>query len=95
MTMEERNVIFEASDILKTLGGNNGFANIQPKLKATLRSYATKLDKIARDDIQAELEQKGAAAIAPGVTMTKPPFGVKSRDELDLTVDSGWQEQTK
>ena len=90
MTMEERNTILEAADILKALGGNNGFANIQPKLKATLRSYAGKLDKIARDDIQAEFERKGAAAIAPGATMTKPPFAIKSRDDLDLTVDSGW-----
>ena len=95
MTTEERNVIFEAADILKTLGGNNGFANLQPKLKAMLRSYAGKLDKIARDDIQTEFEQKGAATIAPGVLMTKPPSAIKSRDELDLTVDSGWQEQTK
>ena len=88
MTMEERNVIFEASDILKTLGGNNGFANIQPKLKATLRSYATKLDKIARDDIQAEFDKKGTAAIAPGVTLAQAPPAVKSRDDLDLAVDS-------
>lgn len=95
MTMEERNTILETADILKALGGNNGFANIQPKLKSTLKKYAANLETIVHNDIQAEYEATDRVQIAPGVTMTKPPFAIKSRDDLDLTVDSGWMMDTQ
>lgn len=75
MTLEDRNTILEAADILKTLGGNNGFANLQPKLKTMLKSYGGKLQNIVERDI---LEADGE--IAPGVKIQQ----VKSRQDLEL-----------
>jgi hypothetical protein len=52
MTIEERNVIYETVDILRAIGGNNGFSNLQPKIKKMLLGYATKLNEIADKDIK-------------------------------------------
>lgn len=54
MTVEDRNVVYEAIDILRALGGNNGFSNLQPKMKHLLLSYANKLKAIVEKDIKTE-----------------------------------------
>lgn len=54
MVVEDRNTILETVDILRALGGNNGFTNLQPRFKKTLLSYAGKLNKIVEKDIQFE-----------------------------------------
>ena len=87
MTMEERNTILEAADILKALGGNNGFTNLKPKLKNILKNYAVDLEKIVRNDIQAEFEATGKAQIAPGVTYTQ----AHSREDIEML---GMQEES-
>lgn len=51
MTVEERNTVLETVDILRALGGNNGFSNLQPKMKKLLLGYAHKLDDIVKHDI--------------------------------------------
>lgn len=51
MTVEERNTILEAVDILRTLGGNNGFSNLQPKLKRMLLQKANALNDVVVRDI--------------------------------------------
>lgn len=50
MTVQERTTILEAADILKALGGNNGFGNLQPKIKSMLRGYANQLIEIVKND---------------------------------------------
>ena len=50
MTVDERTTILEVADILQALGGNNGFGNLQPKVKAMLRCYAVDLKRIVKDD---------------------------------------------
>lgn len=68
MTVEERNTILESADILQALGGNNGFSNLQPKLKKMLLVQAVALKKIvekdiranSQDPIQAEMSKKYA-----------------------------------
>lgn len=52
MTVEDRNTIYEAVDILRALGGNNGFSNLQPKMKKMLLGYANKLKEIVDKDVQ-------------------------------------------
>lgn len=52
MTVEERDTVLETVDILRTLGGNNGFSNLQPKLKKMLRDQANKLKEIVDNDIK-------------------------------------------
>ena len=52
MTVEDRNIVLETVDILRALGGNNGFTNLQPRFKKTLLGYASKLNKIVEKDIQ-------------------------------------------
>ena len=52
MTVEDRNAIYEAVDILRALGGNNGFSNLLPKMKKMLLGYANKLKEIVDKDVQ-------------------------------------------
>lgn len=52
MTLEDRNKILEAVDILRALGGNNGFSNLQPKFKRTLLKYANDLKEIVEKDVK-------------------------------------------
>ena len=51
MKMEDRNLILEVSEVLKLLGGNNGYANVQPKIKQRLIEYSKKLEKLVKNDI--------------------------------------------
>lgn len=53
MKVDDRNTILETVDILRALGGNNGFSNLQPKTKRTLLQYANKLDDLVKRDIKA------------------------------------------
>lgn len=46
MTPEDRNTIAETVDILRALGGNNGFSNLRPKMKKLLLTQANKLNGI-------------------------------------------------
>lgn len=52
MKSEDRNTLLETVDILRMIGGNNGFSNLQPKVKKMLLSYASKLDNIVKNDVQ-------------------------------------------
>ena len=52
MTINERNTIYETTDILRALGGNNGFSNLQPRIKKMLLVYANRLKDIADRDAQ-------------------------------------------
>ena len=52
MTVEDRNTIYEAVDVLRALGGNNGFSNLQPKMKKMLLGYANKLKEIVDKDVK-------------------------------------------
>lgn len=52
MKTEDRNTLIETVDILRALGGNNGFSNLQPKWKKLLLGYAKKIDDIVKNDIQ-------------------------------------------
>lgn len=52
LTVDERNCILETVDILRTLGGNNGFSNLQPKVKRMLLGYANNLKAIVERDIR-------------------------------------------
>lgn len=52
MTVSERSTALEIVDILRALGGNNGFSNLQPKIKRTLLNYANDLKKIVDNDIR-------------------------------------------
>lgn len=54
MTREEQDTIFEVIDILRALGGSNGFSNLQPKIKHSLLKYASKLKDIVEKDIRIE-----------------------------------------
>ena len=54
MTQNERTTIYESVDILRALGGNNGFSNLQPKMKRILLDYANKLNDIADRDVKKE-----------------------------------------
>ena len=51
MTVDDRNDILETVEILRALGGQNGFSNLQPKLKKMLLGYAHKLNGIVERDI--------------------------------------------
>ena len=51
MKVDDRNKILEVADVLRALGGNNGFANLQPKIKHMLIGYANDLKKIVEDDV--------------------------------------------
>lgn len=55
MTVDERNKILETVDILRALGGNNGFSNLQPKVKRMLLQYSNDLKKIVEDDVEANV----------------------------------------
>jgi hypothetical protein len=52
VTINERNTIYETTDILRALGGNNGFSNLQPRIKKMLLVYANRLKDIADRDAQ-------------------------------------------
>lgn len=52
MTVDERNQVLEAAEILQTLGGNNGFTNLRPELKKLLRTHGKKLKTIVENDIR-------------------------------------------
>lgn len=52
LTVDERNCILETVDILRTLGGSNGFTNLQPKVKRMLLGYANNLKAIVERDIR-------------------------------------------
>lgn len=52
MTLDERNEILETSDLLKALGGQNGFSNLQPKIKHLLLRRAHALQEIVERDIK-------------------------------------------
>ena len=52
MTVDERNKILEAVDILRALGGQNGFSNLQPKIKRLLLNYANDLKDIVENDVK-------------------------------------------
>ena len=52
MTIDERTKILEVVDILRALGGNNGFSNLQPKIKHMLLGYSNDLKAIVEDDIR-------------------------------------------
>lgn len=52
MTVQERDQILEAVDLLRAIGGNNGFSNLQPKLKRILLKKASELKQIVDDDIR-------------------------------------------
>lgn len=51
MTVDDRNKILETVDILRAIGGNNGFSNLQPKVKKMLLGYANELNDIVKRDI--------------------------------------------
>ena len=51
MTIDDRNKILETVDILRAIGGNNGFSNLQPKVKRMLLGYANDLNDIVKRDI--------------------------------------------
>lgn len=55
MTIEERNKILETVDILRALGGNNGFSNLQSKVKRMLLGYANDLKDIVERDVKATI----------------------------------------
>lgn len=55
MTIEERNKILETVDILRALGGSNGFSNLQPKIKRMLLGYANELKDIVERDVKATI----------------------------------------
>lgn len=57
MKVEQRNTILEVVDILRALSGNNGFGNLQPKVKHLLGKYAVDLKKIVEDDISTSGEE--------------------------------------
>ena len=52
MKVEERDIILETVDTLRLLGGNNGFSNLQPKIKKLLLSRANELKAIVENDIR-------------------------------------------
>lgn len=52
MTMEDRDLLLETVDILRALGGNNGFSNLQPKIKHLLLKYANGIDTIVKNDVK-------------------------------------------
>lgn len=52
MTTDERNLVLETVDILRTLGGQNGFTNLQPKLKRMLLQRANALNAMVEKDIR-------------------------------------------
>jgi len=54
MKLDDRNLMLEIVDVLRALGGNNGFANLQPKTKHLLLRYASKLDDFVKRDIKAQ-----------------------------------------
>jgi hypothetical protein len=54
MTIDNRNTILETVDILRALGGQNGFSNLQPKMKKLLLQKANALKKIVEDDIRGQ-----------------------------------------
>ena len=51
VTVDDRNKILETVDILRAIGGNNGFSNLQPKVKKMLLGYANELSDIVKRDI--------------------------------------------
>ncbi|WP_458459256.1 hypothetical protein [Pseudobutyrivibrio sp.] len=51
MTVDDRNTVTEISEMLKILGGQNGFCNLQPKLKKMLLEQSKKLKDIVDRDI--------------------------------------------
>ena len=51
MTIQERNEILETVDILRALGGQNGFSNLQPKIKRLLLEHANQLKRIVENDV--------------------------------------------
>ncbi len=51
MKVDDRNKLLEVADVLCALGGNNGFSNLQPKIKRMLLGYANDLKKIVDDDV--------------------------------------------
>lgn len=54
MKTEDRNLLLEVSEVLKLLGGNNGYANIQPKIKKRLVEYSKKVEELVKNDIHGD-----------------------------------------
>ncbi len=52
MTVNDRNTILEAVDLLKLLGGNNGFCNLRPERKKIVLKMAKNLKDIVERDIK-------------------------------------------
>lgn len=78
MTLDDRNALVEAADILQYLGGNNGVTNLRPKIKHQLIRSAAKLKKVVENDISASkaAEAREQEKASPGIPA--------SRDELEL-----------
>lgn len=51
MNTAERNTVGETIDILHKLGGNNGFSNLQPKIRRELLRLANELQAMLDKDI--------------------------------------------
>jgi hypothetical protein len=52
MTVNDRNTILEAVDLLQVLGGNNGFCNLRPERKKIVLKTAKNLKDIVERDIK-------------------------------------------
>lgn len=52
MNNEDRNTILETVDILRLIGGNNGFSNLRPNIKRQLLNHANRLKGIVDRDTQ-------------------------------------------
>ena len=52
MTIEDRSTILEVVDLLRTIGGQNGFCNLRPQLKKLLLRKANDLNKIVEREIK-------------------------------------------
>ena len=59
MTVNDRDMILEAVDLLKLLGGNNGFCNLRPERKKIVLKMAKNLkDIVERDNKNSQSFQK-------------------------------------
>ncbi len=52
MTVNDRDTILEAVEILKLIGGNNGFCNLRPERKKIVLKTAKNLKDIVERDIK-------------------------------------------
>ena len=82
MTTEEKNTLLETVDILRALGGQNGFSNLQPKVKKMLLKYAHEIKDIVERDIQKKAHIVETVE-EPKIThaYTEP----KDREDLEMT----------